>query len=289
MKGRVSIGSPCRRVFSFLAVGVVALTASSLAAQAPAAVAAQTSMTQQPVFEVASIKENKSGDGNSHSSFNNGRFSATNETVKMFVQYDAYGIPAPQIVGGPSWFSSTRFDVEAKVDDQNIAQMEKLGHEERSAMEREIMQQLLADRFKLAVHWDTKEVPVYALILAKGGPKFAATKESDGHSGTSSGNGRLTATDVTMARFAETLTQILSRELGRIVVDKTGLDGKYDLKLNWSPDNEAEAYGSATSNASAPGPSIFTALQEQLGLKLESTKGPVKMLVIDHIEQPSEN
>jgi uncharacterized protein (TIGR03435 family) len=92
-----------------------------------------------------------------------------------------------------------------------------------------------------------------------------------------------------MARFAETLTQVLSRELGRIVVDKTGLDGKYDLKLNWSPDNEPEAYGSATSNASAPGPSIFTALQEQLGLKLESTKGPVKMLVIDHIEQPSEN
>jgi uncharacterized protein (TIGR03435 family) len=225
---------------------------------------------------VASIKVNMSGGGNSHSSFNNGRFSATNETVKMFVQYDAYSIPAPQIVGGPSWFSSTRFDVEAKADDQSIAEMEKLNHEKRSAMERGMMQQLLADRFKLAVHWETKEVPVYALILAKGGPKFAATKETnEGHSGTSSGNGRLAATDVTMARFAESLTQTLSRELGRIVVDQTDLDGKYDLKLTWSPDNEATTYGNTASDASPPGPSIFTA--------------PVKTLVIDHVEQPSEN
>lgn len=289
MTSRASIGSRCRSIFSFWAVGVAALTASSLAGQAHSAVAAQTSVTPQPAFEVASINENKSGSGGSHSDFNHGRFSATNIQLKTLFQYDAYGIPGPQIVGGPDWLTSERFDIEAKVDDQSIAQIEKLSHEERLAMERQMMQQLLADRFKLAVHWDTKEVPVYALILARGGPKFAATKESDGQSGTSSGNGRLTATDVTMARFAETLTQILSRDLGRIVVDQTGLDGKYDLKLNWSPDNETDAYGNAPSNASPPGPSIFTALQEQLGLKLESTKGPVKTLVIDHIEHPSEN
>jgi uncharacterized protein (TIGR03435 family) len=284
MTGRASLRL-CRSKFW---VGVF-LLAIAFPRPGRTALCADDPTSPAPPFEVASIKVNKSGSGSSHSRFKDGRFSATNETVKMFIQYDAYGIPARQIVGGPAWVDSERFDVEAKADDQSTTQMAKLDQAARSAMERQMMQQLLADRFHLAVHWDTKEVPVYALVLAKGGPKFSATKDPEGHSGTSASGGRLKATAVTMTRLAETLTQLLSRELGRVVVDRTGLDGKYDLELNWSPDNGSSAFSDGGNNAASIGPSIFTALEEQLGLKLTSAKGPVRSLVIDHLEQPSEN
>ncbi len=259
----------------------LALTLPCLSVDGPAA--------KHPAFEVAVIKVNHSGGGNSHSSFQHGRFSASNETVKMFVQYDAYGIPAPQIVGGPSWFGSERFDVEAKADDDSAAQMEKISHDARETMQQQMMQQLLADRFHLAVHWETKEIPVYAIVVAKGGPKFAQSTADEGHTGSSSGNGRLKVTGLTMTGFAETLTQVLSRELERVVVDQTGLDGKYDLALNWSSEADSAAASDTGSKGAPSGPSVFTSIQEQLGLKLVSTKGPVRTLVIDHLEPPSEN
>lgn len=154
-----------------------------------------------------------------------------------------------------------------------------------------MFQQLLADRFKLTVHWETRELPVYALVVAKNGPKLHASKEPDGASGTSAGNGQFTAGGVTLAEMAGALTQELSQELGRVVVDRTGISGRYDVSLKWTPDN-GEALSGGTGGAASPpdsGLSIFTAIQEQLGLKLESTKGPVQVLVIDRVELPSEN
>jgi hypothetical protein len=127
---------------------------------------------QLPEFEVASIKLNKSESGSSDSSFDHGRYSATNEGIKGLIQYGAYGTPGPQIEGGPAWLASERFDIEAKVDDATAVKMEKLGPEERSQMKRQLIEQLLADRFKLAVHWETKELPVYALVADKGGAKL---------------------------------------------------------------------------------------------------------------------
>jgi uncharacterized protein (TIGR03435 family) len=242
---------------------------------------------QLPEFEVASIKLNKSGSGSSRSDFDHGRFTATNEGIKGLIQYDAYGVPGPQIEGGPAWLASERFDIEAKVDDTTAVEMERLGPEERSQMKRQLIGQLLSDRFKLAVHWETKELPVYTLVAAKGGAKLTPSSDASGSSGTSSNRGHLKASSVTMARLAETLTSILNREVGRIVVDRTGIEGRYDLALEWSPEDGSSS--SASNDGQGSGPSIFTALEEQLGLKLESSKGPVKILVIDRVEQPSEN
>jgi uncharacterized protein (TIGR03435 family) len=155
-----------------------------------------------------------------------------------------------------------------------------------------MFQQLLADRFKLTVHWETRELPVYALVVAKNGPSLHESKESDGSSHTSTSTGQFTARGVTMVEMAQTLTQELSRELGRVVIDKTGIAGRYDVTLKWTPDTGSGSINSGTEGTMPPpdfGPSIFTAIQEELGLKLESTKGPVQVLAIDHVEMPSEN
>ena len=130
--------------------------------------------------------------------------------------------------------------------------------------------------------------------MAKGGPKLTLSKEADGgtsiSTNTSLGTGRMTAKGVTMTKLTQSLTQTFALELGRIVIDKTGVEGSFDLVLQWTPDNHSAAPTNASNESSAAtGPSIFTALQEQLGLKLESTKGPVETLVIDHVEQPTEN
>jgi hypothetical protein len=113
----------------------------------------QDAAKQLPEFEVASIKLNKSGSGSSHSDFDHGRFSAMNEGIKGLIHYDAYDIAGPQIEGGPGWLALERFDIEAKVDDATVALMEKLGPEERGKLKRQLIEQLLAERFKLAVHW----------------------------------------------------------------------------------------------------------------------------------------
>jgi len=252
--------------------------------------ASKSDAPQPPAFEVASIKPSKAGDSHSRSGFNNGRFTAENIQLKTLLQYNAYGIPEPQILGGPSWLSSERFDIDAKVDDAVAAQIAKLNYDESNLIRQQMVQQLLADRFKLAVHTETKEFSVYALMVAKDGPKLTESKDAGKGGGTSSNNGHLYATGITMAKLAQALTQILAREVGRIVIDKTNLQGKYDLTLTWSPDNHSANFtGASADNAVPLGPSIFTAVKEQLGLKLESTKAAVEVLVIDHVEQPSEN
>jgi uncharacterized protein (TIGR03435 family) len=168
---------------------------------------------------------------------------------------------------------------------------------------------LLAERFKLSVGHGTKEFPVYALVVAKNGPKLQQQKPGGnyangikGPNGLAMGPhtlgmrpGQLTGQGVSMAE----LIMILSQQLERIVLDQTGLKGNYDFTLQWSPDQTSSAIvqgpegGKPVVDNTPPpessGPSIFTAIQEQLGLKLESTKGPVDVLVIEHIERPSEN
>jgi uncharacterized protein (TIGR03435 family) len=279
--------------------GVLWLCVAGLASvTAPDATCQESAAAMKPpdapvaltAFEVASIKPNKSGGGGSSTSFNHGRFTATNASVKNILQYEAYGIPEIQIQGGPDWLGSERFDIEAKVDDATAEKMGKLGRDERIQLNRQLVQQLFADRFKLAVHWETKEFPVYALVVAKNGPKLEHSKDTGGGTSISSNNEKLTAKGVTMEKLAQTLTGLTQRELGRFVIDKTGLEGRYDLALTWSPEEGSAAMVNTSADNSSPlDPSIFTALQEQLGLKLESTKGPVESLVIDHIEQPSEN
>jgi uncharacterized protein (TIGR03435 family) len=238
-----------------------------------------------PAFEVSTVKENKSGTSDSHSSFKNGRFTASNVSLKNVIQYSAYGIPEPRIVGGPKWLDSARFDIEAKTDSSVADQLRTLGRDQRRLRMQQMFQQLLADRFKLAIHWETRDLPVYALVVAKKGSNLHESTGSN--SGTSSSTGQFTAQGLTMEEIARALTQELSRELGRVVIDQTGIKGRYDVSLKWTPETGAAPMSS--DNAPDSGPSIFTAIQEQLGLKLESTRGPVQVLVIDHVEMPSEN
>ena len=156
-----------------------------------------------------------------------------------------------------------------------------------------MLQALLTDRFKLALHRETKELPVYALTLVNEGVKIHEVK-ADGKSRTGGGRGHLIGQKISIPELADLLTLFGQRELGRPVIDKTGLTGVFDVALSWTSENPRPAGGNdpdaRATTENAPSPDIFRALQQQLGLRLESQKGPVEILVIDHAERaPTEN
>jgi uncharacterized protein (TIGR03435 family) len=198
----------------------------------------------------------------------------------------AYDVKLRSLISGlPDWADSDHFDITGKVTQSDIAAFQKLGNAFQ------LLQPILADRFKMQSHFETREMPVYELVLDKNGPKFAAAEFAldpggEHEVGMSSDKGEIRTMGVPIDRF----TQALSTQLGRPVIDKTGLTGHYAFNLTWSPDSEPSASPADTvAPADVSGPSIFTAVQEQLGLKLVSTKGPVRVLVVDHIERPSNN
>jgi uncharacterized protein (TIGR03435 family) len=218
----------------------------------------------------------------------------------------AYGLEDNQILNEPAWLNSDSFELDAKMDEETTAAFKKLNNKDERKAREHMLQAALADRFKLSAHNETRELPIFNLVVVKGGPKFKEAKEGDtypngikGPDGKSSagwmtvGPGELTM----QAGEIKNLASILSDQLSHHVFDKTGLNGKYDIQLKWAPEDrqgpEMKGAGSSgDSNAppsEASGPSIFAALQEQLGLKLESTKAPVEVLVIDHAEKPTAN
>jgi uncharacterized protein (TIGR03435 family) len=236
----------------------------------------------RPAFEVTSVKPNRSVDR----AFGvvpspGGRIRATNSTLKQLINV-AYQTPDFRISGNTGWMNSDRFDIEAKaVGDPPREQLLLM------------LQSLLADRFKLAVHRETKELPTYDLLVTKGGPKFKEGK-CVGQPGplnpcgayNVSARGHLTGKAVGMNPIAGFLSSLESR----VVVNKTGLTGEYDLDLTWTPDELPTGPGDPGQAPPDPnGPSIFTALQEQLGLHLEPSRSPVEILVIDSADKPSEN
>jgi uncharacterized protein (TIGR03435 family) len=218
-----------------------------------------------PAFEVASVKPNPSGDHHSSSHTNNGSVVMRNVSLKQVVEM-AYDVK-DYALSAPDWLDTERFDISAKPPSgtpQN--QFEPM------------LQTLLADRFKLAVHRESKVMSAYALVAGKNGPKLHAV-EAGGGSHRNSDGGKLTAQKVSMPQLAD----FLARHLDRPVIDKTELAGVFDFELRWAQDD-------SHSTDSASGPSIFTAVQEQLGLKLQSQKLPVEILVVDHAERvPTEN
>ena len=202
-------------------------------------------------------------------------FSTTNISLKSLIM-NAYGLQMEGLISGlPTWARSARFDVDAKMGADTFAAYQKLPRKQQSEQDQRMLQSLLKDRFNLKVHRATKELPIYALVIAKGGSKLTESKTKRGWEAVR--DGKIDFRDAQL----EALVVSLSSEVGRLVVDETGLTGKYDFTLKWTPDEQR-----GMANA---GPSIFTALQEQLGLKLESTKGPVDTIVVDHIERPSSN
>lgn len=241
-----------------------------------------------PAFEVASVKLSKTGIRGGSMEFSQGgeRFTMTNMPLGALILV-AYNITVRQL-SGPAEFISEKYDIAAKAE-HPVSPNEML----------RMLQSLLADRFKLVLRRESNEVPIYALTIAKGGSKlrWSSAPESEGAApriparagGAEPGNGHLIFKNESMADFAWALTRMA--HIGdRVVVDDTGLKGKYDFELTFVPDVTPRAGGAGRELAILPdGPSIFSALQEQLGLKLESKKASVEFLIIDHIERPSGN
>jgi uncharacterized protein (TIGR03435 family) len=329
---------------AFLSLGFGMADMQAGQAQPQAGVSAPQSQdaAQTLSFEVASVKPSE-GDGRMVRIQNSagGRYSASGVNLRMLIQ-QAYDIKDYQILGGPAWMSSAPFDINAKAEDPNVTR-EQI---------RLMLQSLLAERFKLKFHRETRDLPIYSLLVGKSGHKLKLSATQPDPQGTppdapragapptvavggavaggagagggggaitavrggagagvsggtgagaaggargggtmmSIGRGQLNAQGAPMSAFVNMLAQ----QLGRPVIDKTDIKGNYDIKLEWTPDETTRGIGIGGGGEAPPagdssGPSIFTALQEQLGLRLESQKGPVEVLVIDFAEKPSGN
>jgi uncharacterized protein (TIGR03435 family) len=232
------------------------------------------STTAPKAFEVASIKPNTSGTGNSSTHTSKGQIRMENVSLKQCIE-TAFDVKDYSL-SGPSWLDNARFDILAKPPSASTPWSGFGLPPDFRAM----LQALLADRFKLAVHRETRVVSAYALVTDKKGAKIQPVEEA-GPSGMSSGRGLLAGTRVSMAQFAD----LLSGNLDRPVKDLTETKGVFDIKLRWTPD---ETQPAESDNPAAA--SLFAAVQEQLGLRLEARKLPIEILVVDHVEKvPTEN
>jgi bla regulator protein blaR1 len=292
------------------------IVACAVFALAPV-VASQQPAETLPQFEVASIKINKAGDNRVMLGVQpGGRFTATNVPLRLLIR-NAYQLQDFQIVGGPGWMTSERYDILAKAEGDGLGDpftSERTGEPSRGQL---MMRALLKERFKLETHFEDREMPIYALVPARSdgklGPQLKKS-ETDCDAIRAAGRGRGGAAPLpqpgepmrcgirigpgnmavggsSMAQVANTLAQFA----GRIVFDKTNIAGNYDLTLTWTPEQLAQRPPGAPEPLvngvpiDPNGPSLFTAVQEQLGLKLESQRAPVKVLVIDRAEHPTEN
>jgi uncharacterized protein (TIGR03435 family) len=272
-----------------------------------------------PRFDVASVKANKRNDGVLMINNRGGQYTATGVSLRLLIR-QAYQVQEDQIVGGPNWLDADHFDVVAKKAPQTPDQTVE-PHE--GATELQLMiRALLAERFKLSVHKETRDRPVYALVMARSdgrlGPNLrqagvdcaareAARGRDDARTspsaaylqksgcGTTVAPGVILAGGQTMAQLATAFSTLSNTgsSLQRIVIDRTGLTGLFDVELHFTPEQIPNG-GPSDPLAGLPpvdpnGPSIFTAVQEQLGLKLDSQRGPVDVLMIDRVERPTED
>jgi uncharacterized protein (TIGR03435 family) len=250
-------------------------------AQTASAPVAKSAQAAPPAYDVMTIKpSDPDSQGTSIGGGYLDRWRGQNNSLKMLLQY-IYDLNEDSIVGIPSQLDSKRFDIDAKIVEPNLDALKKQSPEQNRLM----LLPLLTERFQLKTHMETRSGPVYELVVAKGGPKLKPATDEASRTGVSTsmnwiGNGwKLTANSQPTAALAK----ILTGQIHRTVIDKTELTGNYDLTLQWTPDGAP-----ASTDADAP-PSIYTAVQEQLGLKLQPAKAPVEVLVVDHVAMPSEN
>jgi uncharacterized protein (TIGR03435 family) len=267
-------------------------THSQLAAVCCLALLSSAAYGQGPTFEAVSIKVNRTGEARSSFRGTLSGISVTNQTLTDIVR-NVWNVNTLQIAGGPSWIREDRFDIEARVSG-------KAGRDELVAM----MKRMLAERFTLAVHQEMRPIPVYALVLARSDGRFGPTLRRslascdlrnppapgtpppqpppplDGVDlppcGTNTGRGLLRAAGIELEAF----TRNVAGAAGRIIVDQTGLTGTFDMVLRFNPD---------ANDTSSDLPSLFAAVQEQLGLKLDAQTAPADVVVIDRVERPTEN
>jgi uncharacterized protein (TIGR03435 family) len=288
----------------FAAACWMSIAANSLLAQTGVATPqAGNASASVPAFDVVSVKPNKGDSMMSRIMMTPDGVSVTGVPLHMLLR-EALGVSDNQLVGEPGWVNSDRFDIEAKVAADDAPKLKTLTPQQHWAMFLPIFE----ERFGLKFHHETKELTQYVLVVAKDGPKLKESKPGDtypngfkgpdgvAHAGMMRmGRGEMMGQGVELA----VLVRQLSFQFHSSVIDKTGLTGKYDFDLKWAPDEmegaaprSPDSEQPAANNPAPPvssGPSIFTALEEQLGLKIESHKEPADVIVIDHIDQPSPN
>ena len=252
---------------------------------------AQTAPAKGPEYEVISVKPSKEQSGNIMINGKADGYSATGTNV-MFIVMDAYKLRNFDLVTGlPGWAKTIRYDVETKMSPEMIEEFKKLPQDQRDAKRQLMVRAMLVDRFKLVAREEDKEMPVYALEQSKGGfklkpivagsdPEKTGAKLPNGMRGGMLMNGHNTLTGQSIS--IQFLASALSNTVHRQVVDRTGVTGDYDFTLKFQPE-DAPAGGDSND------PSIFTALEEQMGLRLESTRAKVPSVVVEHIEQPGAN
>jgi len=286
-----NLSSLQKTVLTLAAFGAVAMPLAIGIVNAPAA-RAQV-VEKHLAFEVASVKPNRSGSQREPFSYlPSGRISGTNVTLRRLVEL-AYDLESYRLAGGPAWLDSEHYDIEARAEAGAVSPA-PVARESIHQMQL-MLQTLLADRFKLTVHRETKEGAVYALVVAKGGPKLEEVKvdckvtSGCGDFSRIMPRGYLAGAMVSVTDIAGVLSHYI---VGRPVYDKTGISGVFKVTLHWTREGDKPREEGGSNNEPQPdanGPSLFTALQEQLGLKLEAQKGPIETVIIDHAEKASEN
>ncbi len=253
-------------------------------------------------YEVASIKPDLSDHTSAGMTNTPDGLIVTNFPLAALIE-NAYGIQKYQLSGAPDWLNSETYDVDAKMDAATADALKKLSRKDQNLARHQMLQALLIDRLKLTIHRETKQGPVYLLVIGKNGSKLQEAKPGAAYPNglgpglMSSSSNWLTETMTFQAMPISGLARSLESRLGRHIVDKTGLTGNYDFTLKFSTDRAQpqSAPGESSSTPSPPSqldpnaPFLLTAIQQQLGLKLEPGKGPVEVIVIDHIERPSGN
>lgn len=264
---------------SSLALAMLAATAIGTNAQITPAQTTPSQITP-PTFDVASIHLHTPQPHEHNqiwSASSDGNLTTSNISLKALIQF-AFNMPKSRIVGAPDWTTSQFFDIEAKSTDDTLNQrLHDLPSEQAKPIKLAMIQALLADRFGLKTHREQRVLPIYELVAAKDGPKLTPSKS--GGLTINDGRDHFNGKGITMPLLAQELAQYA----GRVIIDKSGITGRFDIDLRWQPDDAPP-----TSNDAAY-PPFFTALQEQLGLRLEPAKGPVDVLVIDAVHQPTAN
>ena len=266
------------RIFGIV-IGCVLLAAEPLAAQrqpAPADLTHPVALPGTWEFDVASIRPTGNPDRRPRAMRHpdDTEFVAQNTSLNALLQF-AYGVSQPRVIGLPAQIDSARFDLQAKGDLDTDARFHKLKPDQMRIAKQKMMQALLADRCKLKVHFETRELPVFALVVARGGRKFGPSDQVQSTAWGGRGHLDVEGGD-TLARFAEELTRVA----GRPVINETGLTGRFDIEMDWAADDDDDDIDA---------PKLLTAIHEQLGLALEPRKAEVEVVVIDHIQLPSEN
>jgi uncharacterized protein (TIGR03435 family) len=255
--------------FSGLAAVVIPVSAGMMQ---PSMVDRRVSVARNPRFEVASIKPDKSGAESIGMFPSPGRLRVENYTLRQLIE-DAYGLKRYQVLGGPGWIDSDRYEIVAKAEN-------KAGFLQMLPM----LQALLADRFQLKMHSETKQHAAFLLEIAKGGPRMRASGEKqDNDTRLHITDNELTGKKVSMQWFSDAL----SGQLNLPVLNRTDLNSAYDFSLHYQPDEGLSSEGSSAIGPNAA--SIFTAIQEQLGLQLKKSKAQITIFVIDHAEKPAGN